>query len=511
MYQTEELYEGENKIISFEVWLPDKIGDYDTKDCNIELRCYIQEGYISYTINSSEKTSYLKVTTDITEKAGLVKLMFVITHEGNVIGKTNKETIEVHAAPSTAEPPLTPRAQFDERIQELEGQVTTLTAQNETLTRQNSEKENTISGLNSQVSELTAENQKKAQTITRQNTTIDQLNSRVPAMETPDPVNPSTIQQTVRPDPEGSAVGLTAVTINPVTSNIDQNIQPDNIKGGVSILGVQGTLNIDLQKFLARGIDFDLEIESDTIGDYLCYKQTGMTSCRLTGHPTSIGQYAFYGCTALQGINIPDSVTSLDGFAFTDCNSLQEINLPNSLTSIGQRTFRNCNSLVGKLTIPENLGSIGEAAFSGTSSITEIIFPDTLSNTFTGAQREIFMGCGATKVKLPSEMVAIPSGMFYGCLRLATIHLPSSLTSVANNAFFACGSLFNVTLGNDFNCTLNISYSALYSHDTILSWFNALADRTGQIAYTLTIGATNIAKMTAEEIAIATSKNWNIA
>ena len=52
-------------------------------------------------------------------------------------------------------------------------------------------------------------------------------------------VNPSTTQQTVSADNGYS--GLGQVTVNAVTSSIDQNIQANNIKSGVSILGVQGS------------------------------------------------------------------------------------------------------------------------------------------------------------------------------------------------------------------------------------------------------------------------------
>jgi hypothetical protein len=39
----------------------------------------------------------------------------------------------------------------------------------------------------------------------------------------------------------------------------------------------------------------------------------------------------------------------------------------------------------------------------------------------------------------------------------------------------------------------------------------ALADRTGQTAKTLTMGATNLAKLTDGQKAIATNKNWTLA
>ena len=51
-------------------------------------------------------------------------------------------------------------------------------------------------------------------------------------------VNSSTSIQTITPEP--SDYGLSSVTVNPVTSSIDSNIQADNIKSGVTILGITG-------------------------------------------------------------------------------------------------------------------------------------------------------------------------------------------------------------------------------------------------------------------------------
>ena len=52
--------------------------------------------------------------------------------------------------------------------------------------------------------------------------------------------SPSTASLTIRPD-EGY-FGLSQVTINAVTAAIDANIIASNIKSGVTILGVTGTV-----------------------------------------------------------------------------------------------------------------------------------------------------------------------------------------------------------------------------------------------------------------------------
>ena len=51
-------------------------------------------------------------------------------------------------------------------------------------------------------------------------------------------VNPSTLSQTITPEHDG----FNKVIVNPVTESIDSNIKAGNIKSGVTILGVQGTI-----------------------------------------------------------------------------------------------------------------------------------------------------------------------------------------------------------------------------------------------------------------------------
>ena len=134
----------------------------------------------------------------------------------------------------------------------------------------------------------------------------------------------------------------------------------------------------------------------------------------------------------------------------------------------------------------ENITQIGANAFSYSSNIAEVSLPNGLKEL------------GATS--------------FGYCSSLKTINIPSTLVSIGVNAFLSCGSLENVIIESGFNCNnLNLSASTRYTAETIVSWLEALADRTGQATFTLTIGATNLNKLTAEQKAIATNKNWTLA
>ena len=134
----------------------------------------------------------------------------------------------------------------------------------------------------------------------------------------------------------------------------------------------------------------------------------------------------------------------------------------------------------------KNITSIGDSAFRECSSLTTVNLPDSLTS--------------------------IGSFAFRGCSSLTTVELPDSLTSIGQDVFYGCASLTDVTIKIGFNCNnLNLSASNRYTAETIVSWLEALADRTGQTAYKLTIGTTNLNKLTAEQKAIATNKNWTLA
>lgn len=52
---------------------------------------------------------------------------------------------------------------------------------------------------------------------------------------------PSTISQTINPASDYD--GFSTITVDAVTSSIDSNIRPENIREGVTILGVTGAYN----------------------------------------------------------------------------------------------------------------------------------------------------------------------------------------------------------------------------------------------------------------------------
>lgn len=81
------------------------------------------------------------------------------------------------------------------------------------------------------------------------------------------------------------------------------------------------------------------------------------------------------------------------------------------------------------------------------------------------------------------------------------------------DTFRNCTRLENVTFGGSFGISgLDLHWSTKLTVDSMLSLFACLVDYKGSgSTYTLTLGTTNLAKLTDEQKAIATEKGWTLA
>ena len=100
------------------------------------------------------------------------------------------------------------------------------------------------------------------------------------------------------------------------------------------------------------------------------------------------------------------------------------------------------------------------------------------------------------------------NGMFYNCISLTSVPLfdTSNVTSMSQ-MFYNCTSL--TTLGGFLNLkvSLDISKAPNLTHESLMNVINKAADVTSS-PKTLTLGATNLIKLTSAEKAIATNKGW---
>lgn len=274
------------------------------------------------------------------------------------------------------------------------------------------------------------------------------LGPNVGEQKCPEPVfeditlDSSTMEQTVTP--EIGVDGFSSVTVNPVTSSIDPNIQAENIRSGVSILGVTGTYEnpnwiIQARKgdiTDIRGYSYDgllnvsnganrlfygnpyitaMDVDSSTIAEYgmsnMFYNSSGLNTADLS-HIETVGPYGLY-------------------YAFYNCNNLANIDISNikTVSEYGfSNAFRNCTGLANSTLDLRNITSAGAYAFD---------------YAFGSADPKIVY-----LPKLKDIPVACYRNMLSNDSLLEHIYVDFSETeTIGNQAFANIGGL--ISLGND--------------------------------------------------------------
>ena len=250
----------------------------------------------------------------------------------------------------------------------------------------------------------------------------------------------------------------------------------------------------------------------------------------------------FLSCKAL--LACPDFIdtSNVTNFqqTFYDCKLITTIHsLDTSKGTIFISTFSGCSSLTTVPTLNTPEGTNFNSMFKGCSSLSSVSLPNTSKGTNF---QSMFQSCSAL-VSVPSTIDTSSATtvylMFYGCRSLVTA--PSMDTSNCTNfsgLFNGCTSLTTIpaldvskgtqlggilssctaltTMGGligygNNNASLDVRHCPL-THDSAVNIINALASRAidGYAQGVLYFKADTKATLTADEIAVATEKNWTI-
>jgi hypothetical protein len=103
----------------------------------------------------------------------------------------------------------------------------------------------------------------------------------------------------------------------------------------------------------------------------------------------------------------------------------------------------------------------------------------------------------------------------FGYSKLETIEkLIVRDASTYSNPFISASNLKNIIIeGSIGENGFNVQWSDSLSHESLMSIINALQDKTSDTSgtvWTVTLGSTNKAKLTEEELAIADAKGWEV-
>lgn len=154
-------------------------------------------------------------------------------------------------------------------------------------------------------------------------------------------VTPKTEQQTIVP--QSPAIGFSEVTVEPVTPSIDPDIQPQNIKQGVDILGVQGALKppVLIGKTITENGTYTAEDETPPADGYsevtvavpreITKLVDGTITEYIDDEVLTVRQNALIFCPNLTRISLAEA-TAIGISSFAYCGTITQINFPKVLT-----------------------------------------------------------------------------------------------------------------------------------------------------------------------------------
>ena len=164
---------------------------------------------------------------------------------------------------------------------------------------------------------------------------------------------------------------------------------------------------------------------------------------------------------------------------------------------------------------------IGLISYSDTENVTNMSYMfDYCSNLTTIPQLNtsnvtdmswMFNYCSnlTTIPQLDTSKVTTMRNMFYQCSKLTSIpHLDVSNVSNLTNVFESCSSLKEIHM-TGMKVSFYIGSSTKFTESALVEILNNLATVTS--TQRLTMGSTNLAKLTDEEKAIATNKGWTLS
>lgn len=287
-------------------------------------------------------------------------------------------------------------------------------------------------------------------------------------------------------------------------------ISSNNSISGTTLYGNYAYISEPYEAVVMKGIFNDI-VESEEAITLAGLISSSLTKLVIPTNVKTIGTRFLSNYQTPIDIYIHADVDSINNYAFCDAN-IRNIEFEENarLSSIYDYAFMRVVGL-NEVTIPKSVSYWGKYAFQN-SSVQLIIFEE--GSRITSFQSYSFYYLNIDGLELPNgcEGFSGTGQTISFCEKLENLILPSSFNRVIQAYHIRdVNNLVNIVLGDNWNVSANFSNCTALPRDVLVRMIGKLKDLTGATAKTLTLGATNLAKLSASDIQIATNKNWTLA
>lgn len=281
-------------------------------------------------------------------------------------------------------------------------------------------------------------------------------------------ITPSTSSQSFTASSPYTGYGT--VTVNAVTSSIDSNIQAENIKNGVSILGVSGTYTGSGGSSTKYGATIDNLLGDVNASGVLQPPSSGLGSITFTGVndvASSALSHRFCENDSIGSVTFPD-LTTVSGnnsmeYAF-DNSSITSISFPELLTISANYAMdymcRNCPNLqsidFSKLETISAQYAL-RSCFSASRGLTSYSFPELQTISGSSALNSSFLQSAIVTMSFPKLSILTGSGCLASCFSGCNLITDIYFNALTTTSF---GTRYINQLNNMFNSSASLGTAA---------------------------------------------------
>ena len=223
---------------------------------------------------------------------------------------------------------------------------------------------------------------------------------------------------------------------------------------------------------------------------------------------TTLGNNLFACMKNLKIVKLPQNITAIGNSCFTNCQTLKRIELPDTVDNLGSEVFRTCTSLED-FKIPNLVTSLKEYSFSGCTSLKTVDGIERLESI--GAN--CFDGCVELQgsITFNAKLQSLLDNVFRNCFGITEFIFLGVPEQIKNTAFTNCVNVTNFSIPQGWNIDLYLNSMLNLNEECVQNITDNIADLTGLEGKIIQFRKDVKAKLTEEQIATITGKNWTLA
>lgn len=230
--------------------------------------------------------------------------------------------------------------------------------------------------------------------------------------------------------------------------SVDEDNPVYDSRGGCNAI-IESVTNTLLYGCRTTVIPHGVEVIAMNAFEIVC--NTGPFALDIPASVKVIDYCAFQTCDWLVGVTLHDGLEKIGNGAFRN-TSIESITIPATVTEIEPAAFANANKLKSIKVkrgnkVYDSRGGCNAIVESASGRLVQACVTTKIPEGIKIIGRNAFKGVEKESIEIPSSVVELENGAFFGCGLRGKLVIPGSVKSIGEYAFTACRGIDSLVVG----------------------------------------------------------------